>query len=406
LNICANSYLAFIDQEVGGSYSPAQLVHREPSKNKQRYVVFESQYTGQVHISSYRRNWTHRNISTFKKKRKGGPTIDNIDCLLGSFLELDGCVNDIKTSEDVYSRCREKKLPTPSYVIETSLGHFHVIWLYEIPLPCTPKNSRWWIAQQQRLIEIFQEFGPDTKACLNPVQFLRNPTQLNPFNFKRKCDVYIDSTKYRTSLGALQRALDKTGIENPRIPAETIIRKDLRKNSSINETYKQWGARLGFSERTMKRVIPKLIENDDLIIESRHGNNKGERRSIIYKSLIYLEPFTEPLISEETEKEHISEVPLERSITSLPANACVMREFIEHGAVEGLRNKTIFICALYERCRNHGKIGENEIYERLYPGYVNCGISEKEFQRTIKSALKSKYDRPFSNAKIAEWLDT
>jgi len=81
-----------------------------------------------------------------------------------------------------------------------------------------------------------------------------------------------------------------------------------------------------------------------------------------------------------------------------------MSEFSEHGAVEGQRNKTVFICALYEKCRNHGKIGENEIYERLYPGFEKCGISEKEFRRTIKSALNSKYDRPFSGAKIAEWL--
>jgi len=283
------------------------------------------------------------------------------------------------------------------------LGHFHVIWLYEIPLPWSPKNSRWWIAQQKRLIETFPDFGPDTKACLNPVQFLRNPTQLNPFNYKRKCDVIIHSTKYRISLGALQQALDQTGIENPRISAETIIRQDLRKNGYINETYKEWGERLGLSKRTMAREIPKLIENDDLIIESRHGNNKGERRSIIYKSLIYIEPFTEPLISEETEKEHFSEVPIERSIASLPANERLLREFCGNGAVEGLRNKTMITCGLYVKWKKSGEISFDELYNVLYPGFVKCGISEKEYICTLRNALKAKYTHPLSRKTLENW---
>lgn len=124
-----DSCLAFIDQEHDGSYSPARLVPIKPRKNKERYVVFESRYTVQVYISSYRRNWTHRNIATFKKRRKSGPTIDNIETLLGSFLELDASINDIKTAEDVYRRCKEKSLPTPTHVIETSPGHFHVKWM-------------------------------------------------------------------------------------------------------------------------------------------------------------------------------------------------------------------------------------------------------------------------------------
>jgi len=366
--------------------------------------MFQSPYTGQVHISSYRRNWTHRNIATFKKKRRSGPTIDNIDSLFGSFLELDGASEGtVKTVDDVYNRCREKGIPTPTYVIETSLGHFHIIWLYECPLPWTPKHSRWWIAQQKRLIEIFQHFGPDTKACLNPVQFLRNPTQLNPFNFKRKCDVIIHPTKFKTSLRALQRALDRIGIENPRIPAETIIRQDLRQNEIIKGTYKEWGERLGLSERTMKRFIPNLIENDDLIIESRHGNNKGERRSIIYKSLIYLEPFTEPLISEETEKEHISEVPLERSITHLSTNERLMREFCENGAIEGLRNNTIFACGSYLKFKKKGEISFEELKTALNPGFSKCGISEKEYTRTLNNILKIKYTHPFSRKTLENW---
>jgi len=397
-------YLAFIDQEVGGSYSPARLVHRDPKKNKQRYQIFQSPYTGQVHISSYRRNWTHRCIAIFKKKRKGGPTIDNIDSNLGSFLELDGSIHDIKTSEDVYSRCREKSLPTPSYVTGTSLGHFHVIWLYECPLPWTPKNARWWIAQQHRLIEIFQDFGPDGKACLNPVQFLRNWSQLKPFNYKRKCDVIIHSTKYKTNLGALQRALDRTGVENPRIPAETIIRQDLRQKKHITQTQKEWGKRIGLSERTMNRIIPKLIHNGDLRIAARYGNNKAETRINKYESLIYLEPHCDSKINQKYSQEiTFSELPIERSIASLPANERLLREFCGNGAVEGLRNKAIITCGLYVKWKKSGEISFDELYNVLYPGFVKCGISEKEYIRTLRNALKAKYTHPLSRKTLENW---
>jgi hypothetical protein len=399
-----STYLAFIDQEFDGSYSPARLVLIEPKKNNERYNVFVSPHTDQAHISSYRRDWSHRNISTFKKKRKGGPNKENIDTILGSFLEIDGRKDNIKTIEDIYLRCKDNGLPTPSSVIETSEGRFHVIWLYERPISWNPKNERWWTSQQQRLIPIFDDFGPDVHACLNPVQFLRNRTQLNPFNYKRKCDVVIHNTKHKTSLGVLQRSLDRLGIDNPRIPAETIIRQDLRKNSTINETYKEWGARLGLSVSTMAREVPKLLKNKDITILSRQGNNKKQKRFTVYKSLIYQEPNTEFYESEETQESTVSEMPLERIKTKFYSNAQVMREFCEHGAPEGVRNKTVFICSLYLKCRNKGEISENEVYERLFSGFTSCGLTEKEYRRTIRSALKSQYDRPFSNAKISIWL--
>ena len=82
---------------------------------------------------------------------------------------------------------------------------------------------------------------------------------------------------------------------------------------------------------------------------------------------------------------------------------CLMREFCENGAVEGLRNKTVFICALYKKCRNHGKISENELYERLYSGFMKCGISEKEYTRTLNNVLKSKYSHPLSQKTLENW---
>ena len=398
-----NSYTAFIDQEYDGSYSPAKLVRTIPAKNKDQYFILTMEYT-EDEVRSYRRNLSHKCIATFKKKRNAGPRIDNINTVLGSFLELDGTADSIKTTTDIFDKCKQMFIPTPSYVIETSTGHFHVLWLYENPLPWGPSNSRWWVAQQRRLIEAFADYGPDTKACLNPVQFLRNPTQLNPHNHKRKCEVRIHLTKYKTSLGTIQRRLTKAGIKNKWIKAETIIRQDLRNNEYIAETRKEWGTRLGLSESTMNRAIPKIIANGDLKVEAREGNNKGKIRATIYKSLIYLEPYTEAADSSEMYTvDGFSELSLVSSKTKLVLCERLLREFEEKGAVEGLRNKTIFLSGIYLKWRNGGDIGFDELYEQLYSGYLHSGLPEKEFIRTIRNVLKPVYAYPPTKTTLEAW---
>lgn len=398
------SLLAFTDQEYDGTYLSSYLVPEYPKKDKQRYDISKSRFTG-VHISSYRRNKSHRSLATFNTK-KGGPSKDNISDMKGSFLELDGSPNTpLKTNNDVLDKCRETNLPTPTYIIQTSPGHFHVIWIYDLPLSWNAKNERWWTAQQKRLIEVFQDFGPDVGACLNPVQFLRNPTQLNAFNFKRKCEVEIHSTKYKTSLGSLTKRLYATGIKNERVSAETIIRQDLRCSKFICETQKHWGQRLGLSERTMNRLIPKLIKQGSLKIVKACGNNKGITRINTYKSLIYIEPYLEQSESENLAQNYdSSELPcLERSKTSLLQSEHLLQSFNENGAEIGIRNKTIFVCGLYLKWKSNGKITMEQLYEALLSGYLKSSLSESEYMRTLKNVLKDKYDHYFSSRKLIEW---
>lgn len=397
------SLLAFIDQEYDGLFLRSYLVPEHPKKNNQRYDIFKSRYTG-VHISSYRRNKSHRCIATFKNKG-GGPCIGNISQVNCSFLELDGSPDgSVKTRDDVFTKCRDFNFPTPSYVIQTSPGHFHVIWKYERPLPWNPKNERWWTAQQKRLIDGFRDFGPDGKACLNPVQFLRNPTQLNPYNWKRKCDVIIYTTPFKTSLAAIQKVLDNAGFHNPRIPAEQILRQFLRCHQNFTGTYKQWGELLGLSEGTMKRTVPKLIASGDMQRVEGYGNNKSQTRTNLYVSLIYLEPITNATeTNTETKNNRFPEVSLERSKTSLSANAVLVREFCENGIRVGLRNKAIFACGLYEKWKSGGEIDFEQLYDILYAGFIKSGISEKEYIRTLKNVLKSRYVQPISVKKLIQW---
>ncbi|MCH7950617.1 MAG: hypothetical protein IH875_09120 [Candidatus Dadabacteria bacterium] len=214
--------------------------------------------------------------------------------MTGSFLEMDGSTDStIKTQGDIFTLVREKNLPKPSYAIETSRGHFHVIWNYNRPLPWTNKGESYWTAQQKRLIELFRRagFDVDKGASLNPCQNLRNPSQLQPFNFKRRCEVFIHTSYQKTSLRAIYRALNKTSIANPkRLPASVKLRRYLRANKTFTLTLAELAENLGISLITAKRAVKQEIGNGGMSVDQRKGNNKGIKRTTEYISNLYIEP--------------------------------------------------------------------------------------------------------------------
>jgi len=282
--------LSFIDQIQDGLYGGSILVRNEPKTTKDTYFLIKTRATS---VGSYRRNYSHRNIALFKTKRDG-PTRANIEYLTCSFLELDGSTDGtIKNRRDVITLIERNNLPTASYVIETSKGHFHVIWNYSQPLPFTAKGESYWLAQQARLVELFQKGGffVDKGASLNPCQNLRNPSQLKPYNFKRGCEVIINKTFNKTSLRSLYNALNTTSIPNPRpIPASTKLRQFLRANKTFTLTLAELAENLGISLITAKRAVKQEIGNGGMSVDQRKGNNKGIKRTTEYTSNLYIEP--------------------------------------------------------------------------------------------------------------------
>ena len=214
-----------------------------------------------------------------------------------SFLELDGSTDGtVKSLDDVYTLIERNSLPRASYVIETSRGHFHILWNYSRALPWITKGESFWLSQQKRYIELFQKagFDVDVGASLNPCQFLRNPSQLQPYNFKRRCQVHIHSSYQKTSLRAIYRALQRTSIPNPKkIPASVKLRRYERANKTFTATQKELAIDLNLSPRTIKREIKKAVQNGDLRIVRRLGNNAGQVRTTQYESLIFIEKFPE-----------------------------------------------------------------------------------------------------------------
>jgi len=383
-----------IDQEHDGSYSPSKFVRSEPRSTRDIYDIFKSNYTSQVTIVSFKRNYSHKCIALFKKKN-AGPARDNISYALCSFLELDGSTDGTtKTRNDVFSFCNLNGLPKPSYVIETSKGHFHVIWLYGNPLPWTEKNESYWMGQQKRLIELFKLgcYLVDEGASLNPVQNLRNPSQLEPYNYKRKCQVVIEKTFNKTSLRAIYRALNGTNIPNPkRVQARIKLRRYLRQNKHCPFTYDEWAEVLCVSRRTAVTVVQEAIANGDLTEPKMTGNNKGITRKTEYTSLIYIE-FGEP----------VSGVQASIFKTNLLANERLCADFLRRGAEEGYRVRTIFTLGVHLKLENC-EISLQELKNMLEEGRKKSCTPEKEFERTLKSALKSQYTQRLSIAKMKQW---
>jgi len=343
-------------------------------------------------MRSIRRHYSHRAVPLFRTKA-GGPTRKNIEYMSGSFLELDGSTdNTIKTKEDVNTLINKNNLPMPSYVIETSKGHFHLIWTYNDPLPWTTRNESFWISQQRRKIELFKQagFNVDVGASLNPCQNLRNPSQLQPFNFKRRCKVYIHSSYKKTSLRAIYRALNKTSIPNPRpIPANTKLRRYLRQNKTFEITLSQLAENLGTSLRTVKTQVSRAVQNGDLRIVARLGNNSEKIRRTRYESIIFIEQFPEVQLSISKDN-------------SLPI-AGLLRDFKRKGTPVGRRQKTLFALGLFLKAKLGKRACIESITAELEGGAMRCHVSKRELERTLKSIMKPEYTHPFSLSKLRAW---
>jgi len=368
-----DSFRSYIDQVQNG-YTGSKLIRNSPRKTSDTYFIIKTRAT------------------LYRTKREGS-TRENIAFMTCSFLELDGANdNTLKTQGDVQDLINKNSLPMPSYVIETSRGHFHLIWNYSRPLPWNERNESYWISQQTRLIELFKRagFNVDTGASLNPVQNLRNASQLKPYNFKRRCKVFIHKSYRKTSLRTLYKALNATNIQNPRpIPASVKLRRYSRANRTFTGTHAELAIRLGFSPRTSKREIKKAIANGDIKIIARLGNNSEKTRTTQYESLIFIEQFPE--------------VPLSINTNNSFKRTDLLSGFQANGAEKGRRNRTLFALGLYLKAQLGKRASIGAIRAELLQGAMACHVREKEFEGILKNVMKDSYTNPLSMSKLREW---
>ena len=386
-------YLSFIDQIQDGDYGSAKLVRKEPRTNRDIYFKFRPRKSKPTEMKSYRRDKTHRSVVSYRTKT-GGAKRENIAFMNCSFLELDGSTDGtLKTIDDVLTLARNNNFLEGLQTSVTSPGNFHLIWDYNNPLPWKPKNESYWLSVQKRLIQLFKRAGflVDKMASLNPCQNLRNPSQLNPYNFKRRCKVEIHKSYSKTSLRRLYRALNKTSIPNPRpLPASVKLRRFSRANKGFTATHAELAITLGTCTKTAQREVSKAVANGDLRIVQRTGNNKGIKRTTEYTSNLYIEP--------NSQKGHLSIC----KNNSLPAEV-LLRDFKRVGTETGKRNKALFALGLFLKHRLGKQASLEAIRGELLQGAMRCHVSIREFERTLRNVMKSAYSNPFSLPKLRAW---
>lgn len=385
-----NCFRSYIDQIQGGFYSGSKLVRSSPRKTSDSYFVVR---TLKAEVRSYRRNYSHRSVALYRTKRDGS-TRGNIAYLTCSFLELDGSTdNTIKSLEDVLTLARNNNFLEGLQTSVTSRGHYHVIWTYNDPLPWNERNESYWISQQRRLIQLFQKagFNVDKGASLNPCQNLRNPSQLQPYNWKRKCKVEIHKSYSKTSLRAIYRALNEAGIPNPKpIPASDKFRRFLRENETFTLTHKELAESIGVSERTVRTEVRRAVRSGDLQIVRKTGNNKRFLRATEYLSNLHIEAYSQ-----------------NGNLSSIKTNSvqteALIRDFKRKGTSVGRRQKTLFALGLFLKHKLGKRACVEAIRAELEGGAMRCHVSVREFERVLKSIMKPVYTNPFSLAKMREW---
>lgn len=385
-----NCFHSYIDQFSDVAFSSSKLLRTSPNSNKDIYFTVKT--LNAKTIRSYRRNYSHKSVALYKTK-KYGPSRENIEYMSCSFLELDGSLDKtIKTQGDISTLIRKNRLPQPSYVIQTSKGHFHVLWNYNNPIPWTEKNESYWTSQQKRLSELFKQSGynVDKMASLNPTQNLWNPSQLNPYNFKRHCKVERHKTSNRTSLRAIYRALNGTNILNPRsIPASVKLRRFLRANKTFSFTLAELAGILGTCTKTAQREVRRAVKNGDLQIVRRAGNNSDKIRTTHYESLLFIEQIPERTSSKNT--------------TNYLRGAGLLDQIETMRMKKGFRNKTLFAAVLSLRQKYGDRAPIELIRAKLLPGSRLCYMPDKEFERTLRNGMKDNYKFPLSLSKLQSW---
>jgi len=86
----------------------------------------------------------------------------------------------------------------------------------------------------------------------------------------------------------------------------------------------------------------------------------------------------------------------------LTASKALLERFRTVGAIRGQRNRTIFGLGLFLKLVM-GLATVEELVDILAGGSRRSGISDREFIRALKNALKSNYTNHLSMSKLREW---
>jgi len=347
-----------------------------------RYAKINSDW---MCIASHRSAW----YKDSDGNRVFGKTTENIHSVYYSFLDID-CNHLVLTSDIIKQRCNALDLPYPTYIINTSPNHFHLLW--KLKKPVINRNHRilsYWDAVQKLLYKAFQDLGADPK-CLDPNRYLRNPYNKHQINTKYtdKPSISIENTKEYTSLDDLYGLLVNAGYTpkntvrvttRNKTPYEISKRKlytFLRKNPKYHGTYKDLSELVQIPERTLY-LICKWFEENGVI--SRFTQRIGNTWNTI---ICFLKVDT-------ASKSNSLSTYKNNSFNYINTFKNLVVKVAEKGISPGNRNSGYFVLILF--LKNFEKWNPDRITRIFEPGALKKHFKLQELRKIVSSIFRNDY---------------
>lgn len=317
--------------------------------------------------------------------RTFGKTKENIHTIYFNFLDLD-CDDLILTTDIIIQRCNAYNLPYPTYIIETSPNHFHILWQLKKPLILNNKKLlRYWESIQARLYQTFKDLGADPNA-LDSNRYLRNPYNDDQVNTKYPEKPKIQIFKYNnySTLGEFNEAFINAGIQNPRSGGERrsqtsfeISKKKLlhffKENKKFQGTYRDISELLEIPESTLYLIVKWIVKKGLL---KRFRERIGNTWNTIFH---YLGVDT---------TRHSNSLNTFNKQNNNPLKT--LSVFVaEKGIPEGFRNEGYFLITVF--LKNYYKWDQKKIFSFFSKGPLLNIFKNKELKKIIKSVFKHDY---------------
>ncbi len=388
------------DRYIGSQlYSSSDFVKIPRTRFSEDRYINAREEADFVTISTFKRAWHYETYESGERVRKLGRNKEFLDSIEGCFTDIDGPDDLIVDEGIILQRCKALGLPDPSYILRTSFNHYQVVWLFTKPLILNKAELlEFWTVTNKALNEAFKDLGADVRIASDATRYLRNPHKKGAVNLKYpdKPKVILMFEGGTVTLSGLYYLLKDHGcvkqLNNPRkhrkLPAgepERRINMFISNNPGRVCTYKEISELTGVSER----AIHYLREHKKIVVERiRTGKT--------YKIKIKQTPN-----SWDCKSYYNSNASLGDGLWS------EITLFNENGLNFNFRNIGLWMLTLF--LKGNGYADGNLIENTLKPGLEKCKprgkhkFDEKEWQRTIRSALKDKY-RFYHNSPWAKEL--
>jgi len=361
---------------------------------KDRYVNAKTE-ADFVSMSTFTRGWYYKTLESGKKVRELGKKGEFLYSIKGCFVDLDP-TDDLPINEDIIvQRCRALELPQPTYILRTSSNHFQAVWMFTEPLILNkPELLQFWKVTNKALNEAFADLGADLEISTDPTRYLRNPHKKGAVNLKYpdKPEILLVYESATVTLSRLYYALkdhgyvkQPDGLKKPRKLSagepQRRINTFILNNPDYTGTYYQLSNITGVSER----AIHYLRENRKIKVERLRVGKTYKIRLLVASG---------NGIKKETNSSDCKSYYISNTCLGVGLGEKITL-FNQNGLNVHFRNIGVWMMTLL--LKENGYVHENLIENTLKPGLVKCKskgghkFDEKEWQMTIRSALKDEY---------------